>query len=317
MEISVQSGDSFWFYSQLFNVPLELIIQSNPNISASQLYIGQRVRIPGYDTQNYQIQPNDSLWNIAVNNQTRVEAIIRVNPGIQPANLQVGQTITLPVRITDLILTDPADYTYEKMTRDINRLLTIYPFIRSNTIGSSVLGKDLIELQIGTGSKEVHVNGSFHANEWITTPIIMRFLNQYALSLTNNQPIRGLFMMPYFMQTLLSAVPMVNPDGVDLVLEGSSAAGAYQNEVLAINNNDPDFSNWKANIRGVDLNNQYPANWEIEAEQKPTSPQPRDFPGYAPLTEPEAIAMAELTDNRNFQRVNALHTQGEVIFWGY
>src|SRR5699024_7554812 len=53
------------------------------------------------------------------------------------------------------------------------------------------------------------------------------------------------------------------------------------------------------------------------AERKPSSPQPRDFPGYAPLTEPESIAMAELTGNRNFQRVNTFHTQGEVIYWGY
>lgn len=317
MEIYVRSGDSFWFYSRLFNIPLELIIQSNPTLSSSQLQIGQSVQIPGYVTQSYQIRPADSLWKIAVSHQTTVDAILRINPGIQSANLQVGQTIVVPVRITDLVLSDPADYTYEKMIEDINRLLTIYPFIRRNTIGNSILGKDLLELQIGIGNKQVHVNGSFHANEWITTPVIMRFLNQYALSLTNNQPIRGLNMMPYFMQTFLSAVPMVNPDGVDLVIEGATAAGDFQNDVLMINNNDPDFSNWKANIRGVDLNNQYPANWEIEAERKPTSPAPRDFPGYAPLTEPESIAMAELTGNRNFQRANALHTQGEVIFWGY
>lgn len=317
MEIYVRSGDSYWFYSHLFQVPLELIIQSNPNISASQLQVGQRIQIPGYDIQNYQVKPNDTLWNIAANHQTSVDAIIRLNPGIQPTQLQVGQTVMLPVRITDFILTDSANYTYEKMMQDINRLLTIYPFIRRNSIGNSVLGKELIELQIGMGAKQVHVNGSFHANEWITTPVIMRFLNQYALALTNNQPIRGMDMMPYFLQTFLSAVPMVNPDGVDLVIEGSEAAGAYENEVLMINGHDPDFSNWKANIRGVDLNNQFPAGWEIEAERKPTSPQPRDFPGFAPLTEPEAIVMAELTGNRNFQRVNALHTQGEVIFWGY
>lgn len=317
MEVYVRSGDSLWFYSQVFNVPLELIIQSNPNISASQLSVGQSVQIPGYDTSKYEIKPNDTLWKIAANYQTSVDSIIRINCGIQPNHLQIGQTIMLPVRITNLLLTDPSNYTYAKMIEDINRLLHIYPFIRRNIIGRSVLGKELIELQIGTGMKQVHVNGSFHANEWITTPVIMRFLNQYALALTNGQPIRGLYMMPYFMQTLLSTVPMVNPDGVDLVLEGSQAAGNYENEVLSINNNNPDFSNWKANIRGVDLNNQYPANWEIEAGRKPTSPQPRDFPGFAPLTEPEAIAMAELTNNRNFQRVNALHTQGEVIFWGY
>src|SRR5690606_19396907 len=221
----------------------------NPTLSSSQLQIGQSVQIPGYVTQSYQIRPADSLWKIAFSHQTTVDAILRINPGIQSANLQVGQTIVVPVRIADLVVSDPADYTYEEMIEDINRLLTIYPFIRRNTIGNSILGKDLLHLQIGIGNKQVHVNGSFHAKQWITTPVIMRFLNQYALSLTNNQPIRGLNMMPYFMQTFLSAVPMVNPDGVDLVIEGATAAGDFQNDVLMINNNDPDFSNWKANIR--------------------------------------------------------------------
>lgn len=317
MEIDVQHGDSYWFYSSLFQVPLELIIASNPNDSTSQLQIGQRIQIPGYDLQYYEVRPNDTLWSIAANHQTGVDVIIRVNPGIQPSNLQVGQTLLLPVRITELVLTDPSNYTYDKMLQDINRLLNVYPFIRRNTIGHSVLGKELIELQIGIGGKEVHVNGSFHANEWITTPVIMRFVNQYALSLTNYQPIRGLDMMPYFMQTFLSTVPMVNPDGVDLVIEGPQAAAELEEEFLIINNQNADFSNWKANIRGVDLNNQFPAGWEIEAERKPTSPQFRDFPGFAPLTEPEAISIAELTGQRNFQRINALHTQGEVIFWGY
>lgn len=316
MEIYVQPGDSLWLYSQLFQVPLELIIQSNPAVSASQLYVGQPLQIPGYDTSAYQIQPNDTLWKIAAEHGLSAEVLLRANAGIQPNSLQIGEAILLPNRVTQLI-TDPSHYTYEKMMQDMDRLFTIYPFIRMNTIGTSILGKELIELQIGTGSKQVHVNGSFHANEWITTPVIMRFLNQYALALTNNQPIRGLYMMSYVMQTFLSAVPMVNPDGVDLVLEGAGAAGAYQDEVLGLNDGNPGFSGWKANIRGVDLNNQYPANWEVEAERKPTSPAPRDFPGFAPLTEREAITMAQLAGNRNFQRINALHTQGEVIFWGF
>ena len=65
-----------------------------------------------------------------------------------------------------------------------------------------------------------------------------------------------------------------------------------------------DFSGWKANIRGVDLNNQFPANWEIEKERKePKSPAPRDYPGDAPLTEPETKAMASLARNNQFDRL--------------
>lgn len=122
------------------------------------------------------------------------------------------------------------------MLTELDQLLTIYPFIHSQSIGNAILGKDLIELQVGTGSKEVHVNGSFHANEWITTPVIIRFLNHYALSITNNMPIRGLNLFSYFMSTWLSLVPMVNPDGVNLVINGAESAGAKRAEVLQINN---------------------------------------------------------------------------------
>ncbi|MCP1492768.1 murein tripeptide amidase MpaA [Peribacillus frigoritolerans] len=83
-----------------------------------------------------------------------------------------------------------------------------------------MLERDIPEVLIGNGNKRVHYNGSFHANEWITTPVIMTFLNDYLLAITNQADIRGLDMFPFYQQTMLSIVPMVNPDGVELVLKG-------------------------------------------------------------------------------------------------
>ena len=179
------------------------------------------------------------------------------------------------------------------------------------------MGKRIDEIRIGRGTKRVHFNGSFHAHEWITTPILVRTINEYLLALTNNSRIRGRLMLPFYNSVLLSVVPNVNPDGVDLVINGAPQSEPYRSSVLAINRGSRDFSGWKANIRGVDLNNQYPAMWERQAAVNPKNPAPRDFPGYAPLTEPEAIALANLTRTGNFNRVLAYHTQGKVIFWGF
>ena len=278
---------------------------------------GQRIFIPGYLKDEYVIQKNDTFWSIAQQNNLSLDTLSLVNQHVNPNNLQVGQKIFIPTRVTHMVVSDINNYTYEKMLNDISQLQNIYPFIVLHTIGHSVMSKDIIELQIGIGSKRVHLDGSFHANEWITTPVIMRFLNEYLLSLTNNQPMRGIFMLPLFLDTMLSIVPMVNPDGVNLVINGASAAGTFADEVLAINNQNEDFSNWKANIQGVDLNNQFPAKWEIEAERKPKTPEPRDYPGPYPLSEPESIAMANLARERDFARVTAFHTQGEEIYWGF
>ena len=110
---------------------------------------------------------------------------------------------------------------------------------------------------------------------------------------------------------------MVNPDGVTLVQEGPPETEPWRTRVVEWNNGSTDFSGWKANIRGVDLNDQFPANWELERERNPKTPGPRDYGGERPLSEPEAIAMADLTRRRDFAWVLAFHTQGQVIYWGF
>ncbi|NEU31816.1 LysM peptidoglycan-binding domain-containing protein [bacterium LRH843] len=317
MDITVRAGDSFWYYSQVFSLPLQLILDSNRTLSPNKLLVGTKVAIPGYELTSYQIKAGDTFWVISHRQGIPLDQLQLVNQQIDPSRLKIGQTIWIPKRITTKLVKGQRAYYSKSLTNDLAVLLKAYPFIRIETIGKSVMGKPLVELRIGNGPKRVHYNGSFHANEWITTPVLMEFINDYALALTNGTPIRGLAMFPYYERVELSVVPMVNPDGVDLVINGPPNEEPYRSDVLAINGGQTDFSGWKANIRGVDLNNQFPAEWEIEAERKPTAPAPRDFPGYEPLTEPEAIAIAELTEVRDFAMVLAFHTQGQVIYWGF
>ncbi|BBP90710.1 hypothetical protein BsIDN1_43280 [Bacillus safensis] len=113
-------------------------------------------------------------------------------------------------------------------------------------------------------------------------------------------------------------MPMVNPDGVDLVRNGPESLGLHREEFTLLNGGYSDYREWKANIRGVDLNNQFPAYWEIEYyRHQAKAPSYRDYPGREPLTEPEAKAMANLALRKRFDRLIALHTQGEEIYWGF
>ena len=317
MDVYVRPGDTLWYYSQLFKIPFKLIIDSNRNINPQILSVGVRIQIPGYVTTGYEIRHGDSLWAIANSRNLPLDALLLVNPTLNPIRLQIGQTINVPIRVTWRIVNGKQNYDLSMMMNDIRQLQTVYPFLLVSTIGNSVENRPIPEILIGSGEKSVHYNASFHANEWITTPVLLTFLNDYALALTNQTPIRGLDIFPLYLQTSLSLVPMVNPDGVDLVLNGLPDGSPWKSKVLEWNNGSSDFSGWKANIRGVDLNDQFPAKWDLERARNPKVPGPRDYGGESPLSEPEAIAMENLTRKRDFARVLAFHTQGEVIYWGF
>ncbi|MEH7248873.1 M14 family metallopeptidase [Neobacillus niacini] len=317
MDIYVREGDSLWYYSQLHGINFQLIVDSNREIQPSQLAVGQLIQIPGFVAQDYQIRRGDSFWGIARSRNLPLDALLLANPNVNPNRLQVGQIIRVPLRITWRLVKGKQHYDFSRMMSDIARLQTVYPFLRVTNTGNSVLGNRIPEVLLGNGGKRVHYNASFHANEWITTPILMTFLNDYCLSLTNGSSIRGLSTYPLYSQTMLSLVPMVNPDGVSLVMNGPPENETWRNRVIELNRGSTDFSGWKANIRGVDLNDQFPARWELEKARNPGQPGPRDYVGERPLSEPEAIAMADLTRRRDFSRVLAFHTQGEVIYWGF
>lgn len=105
---------------------------------------------------------------------------------------------------------------------------------------------------------------------------------------------------------------MVNPDGVDLVQKGN-CGDCDQEAVDKINNYNNDFKSWKANIRGIDLNRQYPALWK-NIINNPDQPAPADYKGIAPLTEPEAVALFDFINSRNFAASISYHSSGNTIF---
>jgi len=316
MQIAVRPGDTLWGYSVMFDVPLQLILDSNPTLG-SVLQVGDLINIPGYTWNEYTVVAGDTLWQIAKRNNISLHLLLQSNPTLETEQLQIGTKIVLPSRVTSRVINGEKNYTYEQLLQDIETLRKIYPNLSAHTIGKSVMGRDIIELRVGNGPTEIHVNASIHANEWITTGALMTFINDFLLATTNSQQLEGQYMFPLYTMNTMSFVPMVNPDGVNLVINGAPYEEPYHSEVLRINGGSNDFSGWKANIRGVDLNKQFPALWEVDAVKGPQEPAPRDFSGTAPLTEPEVQAIAQLTRERSFNRVLALHTQGEEIYWGF
>jgi g-D-glutamyl-meso-diaminopimelate peptidase len=317
LEITVRNGDSLWYYSRLFSIPFILVKDSNPELTSLDLEPGQKVHIPGLTLESYKIKKGDSFFVIAEKKGIPLDALYLCNPKVNPMMIFQNDEIAIPQNTDFPITNTKRKYNSKALEEDLEILMRVYPFIKRQTIGYSVLGKPIEMITIGKGEKRVHANGSFHGNEWITTGILIKFINEYAQALTSEILMNEVNPISLYNETTLLAVPMVDPDGVDLVLNGPPENEKYKNFVLQLNNGSMDFSNWKANIRGIDLNNQFPARWEIEQKRKPQKPAPRDFPGEKPLSEPEAITMADAVETFNFDRVIALHTQGKEIYWGF
>lgn len=274
----------------------------------------------GYE--RYMVQPGDTFYTIARRYGTTVQAILTANPDQEPSRLSIGQYLIVPLGFP-VVPTD-LPFTSEVLDISIQGLLARYPFITRERIATTAYGRPVIALKIGQGSRSLLYNASHHANEWITTPILMKFLEDYAGAISTGGRIFDLDATRLFAQTQLYLVPMVNPDGVDLVTgaiaPGSEEYAAAEN-IAARYPAIPFPDGWKANLQGVDLNLNYPAGWEQARENKAAlgfvSPAPRDFVGNAPLDQPETRAMAALTERISPRLTLSYHSQGEVIYWKY
>lgn len=152
----------------------------------------------------------------------------------------------------------------------------------------------------------------------------MKFIEDYCIAYNNNSSIYGYKIRDLFKKVSIYIMPMVNPDGVDLVTGYYSPTSSIYRSFKNIASSFPDIpfpSGWKSNFNGVDLNLQFPAGWkqakEIKYAQGFNKPAPRDFVGYDPLTERESFAIYDFTIAYNFSLVIAFHTQGKEIYWNF
>ena len=269
----------------------------------------------------YTVQRGDTFYNIARRFGTSLEAVLTANSSTDPTRLQIGQKVTVPLGFK--VVPTGIAYTSELVELINEGLAARYPFIALETIGKSIMGAPIQALTIGTGSRHVFYNASHHANEWITTPVLLKFMEDYAQAFATGGRIGDIPAARLYRGAMLHMAPLVNPDGVDLVT-GALSAGSYYEQAKALAANYPSIpfpTGWKANIRGVDLNSNYPADWErnrqLKYAQGYTRPGPRDYVGPAPLSEPETQAIARYTDAHNFALTLSYHTQGKVIYWKY
>lgn len=143
---------------------------------------------------------------------------------------------------------------------------------------------------------------SVHARENITTDVLFEMID------------KGLF--EKIKNFNLSFIVMANPDGVELQ---SGNIGSFpkdvQKKLVDMNGGSSDFSMWKANASGVDINNNFDARFGTNVHS--LVPSSQGFVGDCPLSENETQAICDYTMKMKPFITISYHTKGEEIYFNF
>lgn len=214
--------------------------------------------------------------------------------------------------------------TSQSNTRMIRQLVQTYPFCRTEQITTTAFQRPVSSLVVGNGPRKVLYSASHHANEWITSLVLLKFVEDLAAAIQSGGRIYDQDARELAENVTIYTVPMVDPDGVDLVTGAITEGDITYDLAKRLSENYPSIpfpEGWKANLLGVDLNLQYPAGWlqarEIKFSQGFTQPGPRDYVGRAPLNQFESRGLAGYTEFIDPELVLAYHSQGKEIYWQF
>lgn len=193
--------------------------------------------------------------------------------------------------------------TWEEFSSDIYRLNSL-PNVDMQLVGYSTLGQEIYGYHIGSREgKQILIEGGIHAREYPSSLVVAGILEYLS---TQDIP-GGIY-----------AIPVVNPDGIRLVLDGDSWLQCPQQRdfVRLVNNQSTDYSQWKANIWSVDLNVNFDAMWG-GGSQNVFCPSPANWVGYYPNSEREVRNLIDFTYRTTPHLTLSYHTKGEVIYYGF
>lgn len=203
-------------------------------------------------------------------------------------------------------------YSYEQMLEDIDEMVAAYPeLVEKDSIGTSELGREIPVLRIGSPEAKHHVllHGAIHGREYVTSWILMA-VTDYWLERDMDALAEDI---------CFHIIPMCNPDGVVI-----AQTGTLPQEARKIYFSDCDrghgessyaeyTSLWKANALGVDLNRNFPAQWDSE-QLKRTEPSCELYPGDEPFCAAETQALRDYTLAWDFAATISYHSSGSIIF---
>lgn len=205
------------------------------------------------------------------------------------------------------------EYDYRKMVSDSNALAAQYKFTELFSIGESVMEHKLFCIKIGNGKRKLFINGAHHGLEYLTAAFIMKFLKEYSYKYESGKAMFGYNIRDLFARTTLYAVPMVNPDGVDIAIHGIDITNPHHRHLVSLVGIHSFHKVWQANANGVDINHNYNAGWRVVEVR----PSPSKYSGPYSESEPETQAIVEFVRSIRPDMLMAFHSQGGEIYYDF
>ena len=215
-------------------------------------------------------------------------------------------------------------YTYQRMEADIQLLKARYEGVTVDSIGTTVDGRNIYRIVIGNpnADKKMLVLASIHAREYITTPLVMRQIQEMLDRKANGETARN--------EVCIQFVPMANPDGVEIsqrALNGLTKDSSKQSVRRIIESwsdwglleNQDKYNwylnKWKNNVNGVDLNHNFPTPGWAQLNDNRGKASSEFYKGPSAASEPETQAIIKLVNEQKFSQVLNYHAQGQIIYW--
>lgn len=171
-------------------------------------------------------------------------------------------------------------------------------------VGYSTLNQPIYGVHIGSyEGKQILIEGGIHAREYPSTLVLVDMIEYMTTQELNG----GVYV-----------IPLSNPDGARLVLDGLDfiTCQKLKDYILHINDGSTDFSQWKADAMAVDLNVNFDALWG-QGTQNVFCPAPGNFVGYYPESEREVRLLIDFSYRVRPDLTLSYHTKGDVIYYGF
>lgn len=198
-----------------------------------------------------------------------------------------------------------AEITFSELEERITRL-SANPNLDFFVIGESTMGQPIYGMHIGTyNGNQILIESGIHAREYPAVLVVLGMAEYLAENLSELNG--GVYILP-----------LVNPDGVRIVLDGVNwlTCQNWQNFLIGLNGGNENFDDWKANATGVDLNVNFPALWG-EGAQNVFCPNYANFVGFYPASEREVRLLIDFTYSVQPNLTLSYHTKGDVIYYGF